>query len=284
MSKLNRRPGEPLQVPLYKLKAYYELLLGISFPQMEADTATIRSDSYAANCSKFFISKNTGVAVSNYVHLKMQKGENINVVSICQVVGRHEANNPTDQIQAVQYLPEHATSTRLDTQMSVASNVEELFIASTKLDRNRGYESRDRNSSRGNSKSPARSHNGRDVKTKDGFRKYSYWKSPGGSSYFRGKSPSGKNNSTETRSTTPHSNSGQRRNQSNQRFTSKGGRYEKSPGRTTWRRYSKSPTPRRRYNQDNRGRQGQNTSNSVPRCIRCGKTHESNDCRTYDYW
>ena len=63
MSKLNRRPGEPLQVPLYKLKSYYELLLVISFPQMEADTATIRSDSYSANCAKFFLSKNTGVAV-----------------------------------------------------------------------------------------------------------------------------------------------------------------------------------------------------------------------------
>ena len=31
MSKLNRSPGVPLQVPLYKLKSYYELLLGISF-------------------------------------------------------------------------------------------------------------------------------------------------------------------------------------------------------------------------------------------------------------
>ena len=158
----------------------------------------------------------------------MQKGENINVVSNFQVVGRHETKSPTDQIQTVQFLPEHAT--RLDTQMSVASNVEELFIASTKLDRNRGYESRDRNSSRGNSKSPARSNNGKNVKTKDGFRKYFYWKSPGGSSYFRGKSPSGINNSTETRSTTPHSNSGQRRHQSNQRFASKGGtKYAKSP-------------------------------------------------------
>ena len=68
----------------------------------------------------------------------MQKGESIGVMSICQMVGRHESDHPSDQIQSVQYLPEHAT--RLHTQMSTASNVEELFINSTKLDRNRGYE------------------------------------------------------------------------------------------------------------------------------------------------
>ena len=53
-------------------------------------------------------------------------------MSICQVVGRHEADNPNDHIQSIMYLPEHAT--RLDTQMSTASNVEELFINSTGVD------------------------------------------------------------------------------------------------------------------------------------------------------
>ena len=108
---------------------------------MEADTVTIRSDSYATNFAKYFLSKNTAVAVSNYVQLKMAKGESIGVMLVCQMVGRHESDHPSDQIQSTQYLPEHAT--RLDTQMSTASNVEELFINATKLDRNRGFSSRD---------------------------------------------------------------------------------------------------------------------------------------------
>ena len=73
----------PLQVPLYKLKSSYELLLGISFPLMEADTVTIRSDSYATNCAKYFFSKNTAFAVSNYVQLKMAKGESVGVMLVC---------------------------------------------------------------------------------------------------------------------------------------------------------------------------------------------------------
>ena len=188
MSKLSRSPGMPLQVPLYRLKSYYELLVGINFPQMDPDTVTLRSENYASNCTKFFVSKNTRVALESFVQMKMQKGEQTNVMSICQVVGRHDSDNPNDQIQSIMYLPEHAT--RLDTQLSTASNVEELFINSTRVDRYRGYEPfRNNNGSRRNSKSPAGSNGSGNVKPKDGFKRNSHWTSPRGRHYYRGRSP-----------------------------------------------------------------------------------------------
>ena len=137
MARLHRRPGEQLQVPLYKLKSYYELLLGISFPQLDSDTATIRADNYSANSAKYFVSANTGTVITKYIYYKVQKGEPVNVMNVCQVVGQHETSTPADAIQSVMYLPEVAT--RLDTQMSTASNVEELVIASTRIERGRGY-------------------------------------------------------------------------------------------------------------------------------------------------
>ena len=121
MARLHRRPGEQIQVPLYKLKSYYELLLGISFPQLDSDTATIRADNYSANSAKYFVSTNTGAVITKYIYYKVQKGEPVNVMNVCQVVGQHENTSPADAIQSVMYLPEVAT--RLDTQMSTASNV-----------------------------------------------------------------------------------------------------------------------------------------------------------------
>merc|ERR1712055_1206993 len=96
MARLHRRPGEQLQVPLYKLKSYYELLLGISFPQLDADTATIRADNYSANSAKYFVSANTGTVITKNIYYKVQKGEPVNVMNVCQVFGIHETSPPAD--------------------------------------------------------------------------------------------------------------------------------------------------------------------------------------------
>ena len=288
MSKLNRSPGTPLQVPLYELKSYYELLVGINFPLMEPETVTTRSDSYASNCTKFFITKNTRVALDSFVQMKTQKGEKTNLMSICQVVGHHEASNPADQLQSVMYLPEHAT--RLDIQMSSASNVEELFINSTIIDRGRP---------RQDSKSPAgSSRNGKYYSNNRGSnarhndsRRNTNNTSSTGSDYYRKKSQSpytrpqgGGNGTNGSRSGTPRTGSGRRRSPSF--FQSPNGRkYTRSPGKTTFRRYSKSPNSGQKQNtQDTRGRQSDRSSNQTVQCIRCGGAHNSSFCQKYDWW
>ena len=288
MSKLNRAPGIPLQVPLYELKSYYELLVGINFPLMEPETVTTRSDSYASNCTKFFITKNTRVALDSFVQMKMQKGEKTNLMSICQVVGHHEASNPADQLQTVMFLPEHAT--RLDIQMSSATNVEELFINSTIIDRGRP---------RQDSKSPAgSSRNGIYYSNKRGSnarhndsRKNTNNTSSTGSDYYRKKSQSpytrpqgGGNGTNGSRSGTPRTGSGRRRSPSF--FQSPNGRkYTRSPGKNTFRRYSKSPNSGQKQNtQDTRGRQSDRSSNQPVQCIRCGGAHNASFCQKYDWW
>ena len=288
MSKLNRAPGIPLQVPLYELKSYYELLVGINFPLMEPETVTTRSDSYASNCTKFFISKNTRVALDSFVQMKMQKGEKTNLMSICQVVGHHEASNPADQLQTVMFLPEHAT--RLDIQMSSATNVEELFINSTIIDRGRP---------RQDSKSPAgSSRNGKYYSNNRGSnarhndsRRNTNNTSSTGSDYYRKKSQSpytrpqgGGNGTNGSRSGTPRTGSGRRRSPSF--FQSPNGRkYTRSPGKNTFRRYSKSPNSGQKQNtQDTRGRQSDRSSNQTVQCIRCGGAHNASFCQKYDWW
>ena len=288
MSKLNRSPGTPLQVPLYELKSYYELLVGINFPLMEPETVTTRSDSYASNCTKFFITKNTRVALDSFVQMKMQKGEKTNLMSICQVVGHHEASNPADQLQTVMFLPEHAT--RLDIQMSSASNVEELFINSTIIDRGRP---------RPDSKSPAGSsrhgiyysnNRGNNARHNDS-RRNTHNTSSTGSDYYRKKSQSpytrpqgGGNGTNGSRSGTPRTGSGRRRSPSF--FRSPNGRkYTRSPGKTTFRRYSKSPSSGQKQNtQDTRGRPSDRSSNQTVQCMRCGGAHNSSFCQKYDWW
>ena len=289
MAKLSRSPGMPLQVTLYRLKAYYELLVGINFPKLNPDTVTVRSEAYASNCTKYFISKNTRVALDNFTQMKMQKGEQTNVMNICQVIGQHEANNPADQIQSIMFLPEHAT--RLDTQLNSASNVEELFINSTRVDRDQGSNFRKNDGPRRTSRSPARSQSRNNVKPRDGFRKNSHFTSPGGRNYYRGRSqsnykPSGGGIAKGSRAGTPRQHSDRRR-PSSKPFQSPGGRmYMRSPGCLSFRRYSQSPaSERQNHNQDNRSRPAnpKPQSSSQP-CIRCGGAHPSSDCRKYDYW
>ena len=308
MARLHRRPGEQIQVALYKLKSYYELLLGISFPQLDSDTATIRADNYSANSAKYFVSSNTGAVITKYIYYKVQKGEPVNVMNVCQVVGQHETTSPTDAIQSVMYLPEVAT--RLDTQMSTASNVEELVIASSRIERGRGYSpkqggqqhrpnspARQNQNSGGNknfqhgSRSPGgssysqKSSGGSNYRSPGGTN----YRSSGGSSY---RSPGGTNYRSSGGShynqgpSSSHPDPRQRqRPTSAQRFQSQGGRkYYRSPGGSTWRRFSKSPTPSKLYNPNNRGRPQQTNNKSGDDCLRCGGPHNSGQCPYYAYY
>ena len=259
----------PLQVPLYKLKSSYELLLGILFPLMDPDKIFTKSDSYAVNCAKYFVSKNTNSALESYIQLKLTKGEKLNVVLVCQLVQRHESNVTSDQIQATMYLPEHCC--RLDTTLVTATNTEQLFIHATEFQRGRprGFS--------GNRQSPSKHGNHQ----RNGSRRR-FYRSPGGS--FRAKS-TGRQSQSPGKSSSGKSSSGQsgRRN-SHQRVTSKHGRrYSRSPGGKNWFISSRSPTPKSNYNVDNRGRAG-NPATTQPSCIRCGGSHYSNDCRLYGYW
>ena len=284
MARLHRRPGEQLQVPLYKLKSYYELLLGISFPQLDSDTATIRADNYSANSAKYFVSANTGTVITKYIYYKVQKGEPVNVMNVCQVVGQHETSTPADAIQSVMYLPEVAT--RLDTQMSTASNVEELVIASTKIERGRGYSPKNIGQPpRPNS--PARQNQNKSGNSRQNFKRVEYYKSPGGSQYFKSGSNYNRRSSSKDKNTAPsRPGSNQRqRPPSAQRFRSQGGRnYYRSPGGSSWQRFSRSPTPSKLYNQNNRGRPQRNVTSSGDKCLRCGGSHNSGQCPYYAFY
>ena len=168
MSKLHRDPKMPLQCPLYKLKTCYELLLGINFPLMDQEEILTKSDSYALNCAKFFISRNTNLALESYIQLKLTKGEKLNTVLVCQLVQRHESTVTSDQIQTTLYLPEHCC--RLDTSLVTATNTEQLFIQAAEFQRgrNRNFSGKRQSSSKHGSQQ------------RDGSRRR-FYRSPGGS-------------------------------------------------------------------------------------------------------
>ena len=186
--------------------------------------------------------------------------------------------------------------------MSTASNVEELVIASSRIERGRGYSPKN-GGQQHRPNSPARqNHNSR---------QRNYYRSPGGNKYFKqgSRSPGGSNYSqrssggsnyrssggshynqrpsSKDRNLAPsHPDSRQRqRPTSAQRFQSQGGRkYYRSPGGSTWRRFSKSPTPSKLYNPNNRGRPQQNDNKSGDGCLRCGGPHNSGQCPYYAYY
>ena len=277
MSKLHRDPKMPLQCPLYKLKSSYELLLGINFPLMDQKEILTKSDSYSVNCAKYFISRNTNLALESYIQLKLTKGEKLNVILVCQLVQRHESTVTSDQIQATMFLPEHCC--RLDTSLVTATNTEQLFIQAAEFQRgrNRSFSGNGQSSSqRGNRQSSSR----RGSQQRNGSRRR-FFRSPGGR--FRPKSAR-RQSQSPGRNSYQKSSSGQsgRRN-SHQRVTSKHGRrYSRSPGGKSWFISSRSSTPKNNYNQDNRGRAGNPATQ--PNCMRCGGSHISSDCRLYTFW
>ena len=268
MSKLHRDPKMPLQCPLYKLKSSYELLLGINFPLMDQEEILTKSDSYSVNCAKYFISRNTNLALESYIQLKLTKGEKLNVILVCQLVQRHESTVTSDQIQATMFLPEHCC--RLDTSLVTATNTEQLFIQAAEFQRGRN-----RNFS-GNRQSSSQ----RGSQQRNGSRRR-FFRSPGGS--FRPKSPRRQSQSPGKNSYQKSSSGQSGRKSSHQRMISKHGRrYSRSPGGKTWFVSSRSTTPKSNYNQDNRGRSGNPATN--PNCMRCGGSHLSSDCRLYTFW
>ena len=260
MARLHRKPGEQIQVALYKLKSYYELLLGISFPQLDSETATIRADNYSANSSKYFVSSNTATVINRYIGYKIQKGEAVNVMGVCQVIAAHENTTTSDAIQTVMYLPEIAT--RLDTQMSSAKNVEELVITATNI--GVSPKQRGRSANRAGFTSPG----GTNYRQRGGSANRAGFTSPGGTNYRqRGRSA----NRAGFRS--PGGTSYRPRSSSASRYQSPGGRkYQRSPGGSMWR---KSPGP---------GNRGPPQQQQPQHCVRCGDPHPSGDCPHYAFY
>ena len=128
MAQITRKPNDSIQTPMYRLRACYEMLLSINFPDLELDKVKIRSDNYTCNSVKYLVSSNTAKFINEYILLKQQRSEHLSLVKLCNVVTTHEAANPADRLQQVMSLP--LVATRLDTSLTAASNVEELLVAS----------------------------------------------------------------------------------------------------------------------------------------------------------
>merc|ERR1712030_68182 len=126
---------------------------------------------------------NTSAVINRYIGYKIQKGEAVNVMGVCQVISAHENTTPSDAIQTVLYLPEIAT--RLDTQMSSAKNVEELVITATNFERGKSPKQRGRSTERTGYQSPG----GTNYKQRGRSNNRAGFTSPGGTKYKqRGKS------------------------------------------------------------------------------------------------
>ena len=181
--------------------------------------------------------------------------------------------------------------------MSTASNVEELVVASTRIERGRGYSPKN-GGQQHRPNSPARQNHNRSGDSRQrNFNRGEYYRSPGGNKYFKNgsRSPGGnkyfkhgsnynQRSSSKDRNLAPSRPDSRQRQRppSAQRFRSQGGRnYYRSPGGSTWRRFSRSPTPSKLYN---RGRPQQNDNKSGDGCLRCGGPHSSGQCPYYAYY
>ena len=102
MSHITRKPGESIQTPLYRLKTLYEMLIQINFPDLDIEKIKIRADNYACNCAKFLITSNTAKILTEYIRIKQQRDEHLNLMKLCNVITSHEAG--TAEIAYSRYL------------------------------------------------------------------------------------------------------------------------------------------------------------------------------------
>ena len=235
----------------------------------------IRADNYTCNCVKFLISPNTAKIMTEYVGLKQQRGEHLNLMKLCNVITSHEAGNPSDRIQQIMTLP--AAATRLDTSMTAASNVEELLVASSSFSQHgfsKGRQSRSGSSSRNMDK---RGRSPYKQKQNDSWNKSknSSYQSSSDVQWVKRKSSSSpwRNNDT----------SAQGRNPSQIRGNTPNRRAFQSPGGCWWWELSRSPG--RRAQSGSRQQRGRSMSPRGRRCLRCNDTsHVADRCPTFSYY
>ena len=103
------------------------MLIQINFPDLDPEKVKIRADNYACNVAKFLVTNNTAKIIFDYVNIKQQRDEKMNLMKMCNIITTHEAGSPADRIQQIMNLPSSAA--RLDATISAASNVEELMVA-----------------------------------------------------------------------------------------------------------------------------------------------------------
>ena len=261
------------------MKTLYELLISISLPSLNSETIKIRADHYGCTVAKHLVSANTAKVIADYVVIRQQRDEKINLMKLCHVITTHEAGTPGDRIQTVQNLPSSAS--RLDSSISAASNVEELMVAASAFPVNnsqnqpqrrnsQSYPSRQRRSQSKSpyrqSRSPSRQPNNNWRRGKNGT---AY--SPGGSKMYR-KSSSGNHDRNEGRGSS--------------------GNRQKSPRREESPRY-RGNTPNRNqygsgYSRNSSGNRSRNSQGRSPsgrgRCDRCNSSaHASGYCDIYAY-
>ena len=119
LARITRKPTDMLQSPLFKMRGYYEMLLSIEFPSMEAEDISLRADYYSASSAQHLVSKNTALVIQQFIQIRNTENEPISVTSITNLVSTHEATHPNDRPTTVMYLPENCT--RLDLQAYQAS-------------------------------------------------------------------------------------------------------------------------------------------------------------------
>ena len=272
MAQITRKPNDSIQTPMYRLRACYEMLLSINFPDLELDKVKIRSDNYTCNSVKYLVSSNTAKFINEYVLLKQQRSEHLSLVKLCNVVTTHEAANPADRLQQVMSLP--LVATRLDTSLTAASNVEELLVASAGVT----HQNFSRNSrSRSNSIGKRLEFRGRSP-----FKNTEPWQNSkssnnghqGPNKYF--------NSSSQQSASYGKYQVNKGKQDAKGRGASPARSYFRSPNGRYYREVSKSPMRARSNSKDNRGRSKSPKSRVCLRCL--SATHLADMCPHYAFY
>ena len=272
MAQITRKPNDSIQTPMYRLRACYEMLLSINFPDLELDKVKIRSDNYTCNSVKYLVSSNTAKFINEYILLKQQRSEHLSLVKLCNVVTTHEAANPADRLQQVMSLP--LVATRLDTSLTAASNVEELLVASAGVT----HQNFSRNSrSRSNSIGKRLEFRGRSP-----FKNNEPWQNSkssnnghqGPNKYF--------NSSSQQSASYGKYQVNKGKQDAKGRGASPARSYFRSPNGRYYREVSKSPMRARSNSRDNRNRSKSPKSKVCLRCL--SATHLADMCPHYAFY
>ena len=283
LSNISRKPGMSIQTPLYRLKSLYEMLISINLPNISTNDAKIRADYFACNVAKHLVTNNTAKIIADYIIIRQQRAETMNLMKLCNIITTHEAGTPADRIQVIMNVP--ASAARMDQSISEANNVEELLVAASAFPVDGSRTPPPRRDSRPTSPRFTGGHQSRPPNRQQNTQ--GWWRGRNGSAhspnnrrYHQSPQRRGSNSNSYPQPTGGRGNSNNGRNSSQQRATTP----QRRGNTPTGNQHGPNNTRNQRGSGSRNGPRRSSTPTGKDRCMRCNSSnHSSEQCETYPF-
>ena len=270
LNHISRKPSDQIHPSLFRIKAVYAMILGITNPNLSDIACQIKADWIGVQCIPHLISKECNSAFQVFLQAKGIENEVCSVAESCNFIASQEYLGANFQLTQQVFLPKSCTI--LDMQSVEAKTLEQLVVNQTALDVNLTQPTRGRSGERKpNDRQMSRNSMERNLQ-----QNWVQNKPPGAYPFppvvRRSQSP---RNLPFTRGQSPVRNNNQSRGREMQGAGMRSNSNE--------RRVQRSPSPGR--GQDRSTSRARGSPRRMQGCYRCGsKNHVADSCTRFSYW